>query len=87
LRRRRQNYIKLMRRMKGKIESWSGTVNRNPQGNQKLTVKLDTGADCNFISVLELDALKIDRNDMQKSRFKLVTYSGHMIRPLGQQCL
>lgn len=64
------------------VEKWTETLKVN---KNNLIVKLDTGADCNFISVRELEMLKIDRKEMKNSRCKLVTYSGHNMSPLGQQ--
>lgn len=66
------------------VQQWTETLKVN---NQKLIVKLDTGADCNVISVRDLDALKVDRSDIRKSGCSLVTYSGHKMSPLGQQRL
>lgn len=46
------------------VEQWTETLKVN---NQKLIVKLDTGADSNVISVQELDASKVNRNNIGKS--------------------
>lgn len=44
------------------VEKWTETLKVN---KNNLIVKLDTGADCNFISVRELEMLKIDRKDIK----------------------
>lgn len=54
--------------------------------NQKLIVKLDTGADCNVKSCCDLEALKTDNKGHENIRRKLMTYSSHKMSPLGKQC-
>jgi len=48
-----------------------------------LKVRLDTGADCNVISVDVLRKLRLDKK-VRKSHSKLVAYAGHQIQAKGK---
>ncbi|CAL9700809.1 unnamed protein product [Knipowitschia caucasica] len=53
---------------------------------QKLTFRLDTGADCNVLPLSTFNQVA-QRSALQKSNFKLVTYSRHKMEPLGKAIL
>ena len=52
--------------------------------NSVLTVKLDSGAECNVLSMRDFERITNKDAVLQKSGCKLVTYSGHMIATKGK---
>ena len=67
-----------------KKENWHTTVKI---GQRNIKLKIDTGADCNAISISQLKSCGIKENQIQKSRNKLVAYSGDQIKIIGQVLL
>lgn len=53
---------------------------------KEVTLKLDTGADCNAMSVKTFKALT-NRGRLRASQSKLVAFFGHKIGPLGTTTL
>ena len=64
-------------------EKWKEVLKIN---GQKLTFRLDTGADCNVLPLSLLNQVA-PKHALQKSSFKLVTYSRHKVEPLGKALL
>lgn len=62
-------------------KKWTQKLKLN---NSVLTVKLDTGAECNVLSVRDFERITNKDAVLQKSGCKLVTYSGHMIATKGK---
>lgn len=63
-----------------KKEKWQENVIVN---KRVLKVRLDTGVDCNVISVSDLTKLRLDKR-VSKSHSKLVAYAGHKIQAKGK---
>lgn len=64
-------------------ENEEGKWTENFRINQKIvTFKLDTGADCNAMSVKTLNALDV-RGNLRASKSKLVAFFGQKVTQLG----
>ena len=60
-------------------EEWEVNIRMN---EQRVTFKIDTGAQCNVISKETYD--KVSRQPLTKSRAKLTAFGGHKIRACGK---
>lgn len=69
---------------KGSEENpWYETLRVNKKA---VTFKLDTGVDCNAMSVKTLNELNV-RGQLRASKCKLVAFFGQKISPLGKRAL
>ncbi|XP_056109383.1 uncharacterized protein K02A2.6-like [Rhinichthys klamathensis goyatoka] len=64
-------------------EKWSELLKIR---DKKVKFKLDTGAECNVLSLKTYNSLGITEK-LSKSTCKLLTYSGHQMSPVGQNQL
>jgi hypothetical protein len=64
-------------------EKWSELLKIR---DKKVKFKLDTGAECNVLSLKTYNSLGITEK-LSKSTCKLLAYSGHQMSPLGQNQL
>lgn len=64
-------------------EKWTEKLKIN---QKRVTFKLDTGAECNAMSVQTLNALDV-KGRLRVSKSKLVAFFGQKVTPLGRRAL
>ncbi|CAJ1049307.1 uncharacterized protein K02A2.6-like [Xyrichtys novacula] len=85
LRVEQDKYISIMESAETETEKekWTESLRIN---NNVVTFKLDTGADCNAMSIKTFNALEV-RGRLNASKSKLVAFFGQKIAPLGKRAL